>query len=604
MVHPSRFLGAVSPALFCIGLVACGGAEPAGEAGPAADVPPGMEAYAAECTKMRGEHDSAVATGRYLPPDLFIHDWPAPATKGPAKAAGSAPAADAAAPAAPHKVLAEHAFLDALRAGESKSTLLIARGGTGKSRLAESMKAQLCGEMPVFRVDLHWDVDAHRDEWTEGRNPILEEVGKQLGTVSAGGAAFKDWQRKTVDTLADRRWLLLLDALDEVALENRDSVVAHVDALLDAYPQLMTVVFTRPPVYSGNYGLRHLDGRVEIPPLTCERVDTIVAAAIPDIEKRRRFDELVHRFGLDRKVEVAGRCSYPHMSTFRDFHVVRKLAENIDPNVMPNELHASRASIYERFISALLIKDLQEVAVEHKLMPRQALGIVDKMVAAADPKAGDRKLGFTIGNCLAHMPIEDEEARGKGCEKLLQSSLFKRTTDPAAKTWQFNNQSIGDFFLARHTDALMAERPTLPCAVVRERGQMFESNEIAGFLVGLPKGSQCLLDVTRELCSRGGFAEHNFEQLDHGLPTTDARYSLLTTAYARLSAVPDAGLCAPKLLDRLTETLPEKLRAKPPSEAAREATADKAKDAPAEPTKKATRKRSKRSKRSKRRRRR
>ena len=205
-------------------------------------------------------------------------------------------------------------------------------------------------------------------------------------------------------------------------------------------------------------------------------------------------------------------------------------------------LLSSRAQIYAFYLSVLLVKDLLGVTV----LPAQALVTVDRMVAAQQPTAAQRNLKFTLAGCLAALPVADETARRSACERLMQSSLFAHA--PQQTSFKLSNQSLADLFMARHTASLIAKAG---CVVVQQRAALFESNEVAGFLAGLPEGQRCLIDLTQQLCRSGGFAHHNFAQLDQGLPAGSARISLLRTTLEMIPKSAEPDLCVASTLDRL-----------------------------------------------------
>jgi hypothetical protein len=200
-------------------------------------------------------------------------------------------------------------------------------------------------------------------------------------------------------------------------------------------------------------------------------------------------------------------------------------------------------------------------------MPVAGMTAVDRMVQGKDPAAGQRNLGFKVEDCLAAASqIADEAARKGACERLMQSSLFK-PVDGSPGQWQFANQSIGDLFLARWADAGLGADKGVPCGLIPQRAAMFESNEIAGFLVGLPNGQKCLLSITQELCSRAGFAQHNYEQLDQGLPGGPGRLALIEQAMRKAEALPAPDLCVSATLDRLFKGAGGKAPAEAPADA-------------------------------------
>ncbi len=495
--------------------------------------------YELACSKAAGEHDVEVGERKYIPPQLIVHDWPG-TEKTVTKTA----------------TLTESDFIMGLLAPQRpntpplRTTLVMARGGTGKSKLAESISAQSCKSAPVFRVDLNTDIAAHLDEFASGQNPIAVFLARQnkLDTKAGAEAALNQ-------AVGDQLYLVVLDSLDEVPLLQRTSIAASIDDfVLRVSPRARAVVMTRPPVFTSNYGLKTVDGRLELPQLTCAETESALARAMPDPNDRRQFDAFLQRYHIDRKVTTGDRCYYPHLSTHRDLQVVQRLARNaqIDTNNPDfKEFQASRAQVYTYFLTAQLLKDLQGV----DLLPNEALSTIDRIVAAKSPENGERNLPITLPDCVS-AATGKVETRQASCERLLQSSLFK----PEAENGEhhFDNQSVGDLFLARWTAAALVKTGNLDdargrydCTAITSRAGLLESNEVAGFLVGQPPVQKCLAQVAVELCRRGGYAAHIYEQFDQGLPAGPARKAIVDAADKTLGAMSIVDHCAGDLLDQL-----------------------------------------------------
>lgn len=481
------------------------------------------------CAELVGARRAEVERHQYEPPEVLRHPRPGDA--------GATPGGT--------QRIAEADLHDLLRDPARRVSVIIARGGSGKSKLAWSIEASVCTKQPTVRVDLQWDV-ADVQPLGGDQNPLLRATAARLGAPADVVAA--DW---LAARLGDGPWLLLLDSLDEVALPRRPQVIDAIHGALDRFPKLRVVVFTRPPVFSSSFGLRQVDVSIELPTLDCARADAAMARMVPDPDRRAALRAVMQRYGLDRKVQAPdGRCYYPHMSTYRDFFVMERIAQNFAAAgaATASTLEPSRASVYTYFLEVLLIKDLQGIA----LAPRAALLLIDRLLAAEQPGSGDRNIGFRTDACVKAASGANDDERKATCERLLQSSLFERSPRDDG-TWKLKNQSLYDLFLARWVDAEIAAATATPCAAVSQRAALLESNEVAGFLVGLPGGQRCLWAVTQQLCRGGGFASHTFEQLDQGLPAGPARAQLVQAALASAREVPAAQLCVTSTLDRLAK---------------------------------------------------
>lgn len=511
---------------------------------PAPPAPPPIPAtYTEHCKSLRAAFDSELSSGAYVRPQLVVHAWP-----------GKPEQKDAA-----RTMVPEAHFTAGLRASAPRVTLMMARGGIGKSTLARAIEAQTCDALLVFRVDLLWDVAEKlppvESEAPEGSgvatvNPVVTAIAALLGVDKAAAPA------DAVDNLLRRnRFLLLLDSLDEVDMARRDRVVQLAEEAINPYQQGAALVLTRPPVFSANYGLAKVDARVEIPLLDCKRTEDALAKLVSDPAQRKAFDDFVGAYGLNRKIEEQGGCYHPHMSTFRDIKVLTRLAETAaGKGGKKLTMQVSRAKVHEYFLTAQLLKDLSGL----KALPKDVLALVDKMVAARGEAAGRRNAGYTIGACLAQLPGDDIEARKAICERLMQSTVFSGSA--RGDTWRFASPLIADLFLARYIDGTLVAAKRTDCGGIGEAANLFESGEVAGFLAGLSNGSSCVLSLTTQLCQRGSTVTQAFEQLDQGLPPGVARSKSVATAISAAGDDANPGKCVGDVLTRLAATAPAPAR--------------------------------------------
>ncbi len=482
-----------------------------------------LGAYTAQCAKRAAAFAKDVAAKRYLPATVRVHSWTGDGAK-----AGDQ--------------LSESELLGKL--GGQRVTLLMARGGLGKSRLSDALEAQACSKYAAARVDLKWDLASAKN----GDGTLIKLVAKRLTGEEAQdpGAAVKR-------VLHGRTLLLLLDSLDEVSLDRRPMVVAQVEAALSPFAAASAVVFTRPPVFSANYGFAQISARLELPMLSCAGTQRAMRELVGGDAQLANFLEFTKRYGLDRMVvRSGGRCWYPHMATYRDLLVLRQISDNMaKATPAPGSALSSRAGIYEFLLAVSVIKDLSGL----KLMPKDLLALVDRMVQAQNPSGTQRNLGFTVGGCLARSQRADAAEGKKLCERLMQSSLFRETNRP--DTWQFRNQSLGDLFLARWVHSGMDDgKGGADCAVISKHSALFESNEVAGFLVGMPRGQACLLPVVQELCSKSGDEATSVELLDQGLPPGKTRATVLQSAVDASGDAMGTDSCLARTLKALAAILP------------------------------------------------
>ena len=174
------------------------------------------EAYDLTCNKAYAEHAIEVAERKYIPPQLVVHEWPGVETTVTKTA-----------------TISESDFVLGLLATRApgkpplRTTLVMARGGTGKSKLAESIAAQTCKSAPVFRVDLNIDVAAHLADMPAGQNAIAVAIARQTKLDLKPGAEIA--LQKAV---GEQGWIVVLDSLDEVPLLQRTQIAAAIDDLV------------------------------------------------------------------------------------------------------------------------------------------------------------------------------------------------------------------------------------------------------------------------------------------------------------------------------------------------------------------------------------
>ena len=506
-----------------LSLGACGAAHSQPAAGPSAAV---TSFEAGRCAVLSAEHARDVAEGHYVAADLLQH--------GSLQAQG----------VPTRTTLPERDFITSLTQfgpDQPKTTLILARGGTGKSTLAGAIEAQTCAQVLTFRIDLMTEIAARGETFTPGQNRIVERMSELLKLDNVGGP-----ETAVRGAVGSRPCLVILDSLDEVPVVRRPGIAHEIDDFVTrSLPGVRAVVLTRPPVFNSDYGLKTLGARLEIPQLTCAEADAAIAHSLSDATEREQFIGFVHRYGIDRKVQAPDHCYYPHLSTWRDLQVVQRLARNSGYDqraATMKDFTSSRAQVYTSFATAQIEKDLRGVP----LGPAEALAVVDRMVAVHSPDQGQRNLMFTLKSCLDVIGPK-ALAPHPECERLLQSSLFTKAGDAE---WRFVNQSVGDLFLARWTGAGLVKDDQSDCTLIEARSGLLESSEIAGFLVGQSAGQACLAEVAQALCSHAGYAQSVFEQLDQGLPAGPERAAIVAAASKQLELMrPDP--CARALVERL-----------------------------------------------------
>lgn len=515
--RPSFAVAALVAIAALVAFAACGGAQPEPPASTAGTSKTSSNsellrflgeadpAYIAACRKAAADHDVAVKELLYLPPDLKTVAWPLPVS----------PDSDG--------LVHEAALLDGLRAAKVRVVLVQARGGIGKTELSKTLVAELCGQVPTFRVDLPalyaMGVPA------TGGNPLVTAFLAQLKLDAD--------QTETMHNLLESgRWLLVLDAIEEVATATRPAVLVALSEVRTKYPNAQVVVMARPSIYEKWYTLQGLDAVLELPPLDCGRARSSLVRMSEDDAERHRIANFVATWHLDRQSLLGQQCYFPYLATYRDIQVVQRLSKSYDPNKDEmGGLQATLTQVHEAIIAERLQKELAHL----QWTGDQVLAAVDAMVAKGGFVDGNWDLLFTTQRCLDSQPGGDNPQNRQVCEKIFQSVLFERIagTGEAGGTaraeWKFGHQAVADLFVARWIESALARTPS-SCAAVEQQADMFDGKEVAGYLAGRPQGARCLVHVTRAMCKAGGFKKTDVALLYKGLPLGATRAGFVKAA--------------------------------------------------------------------------
>ena len=479
--------------------------------------------YGQSCSKNMQEFNADVQASKYIAPVFSVRSWRGTPTK---------PGEDQ---------MKEKEFIDLLLDGRIDSTLVEARSGLGKTKLIEAITAQTCGRVPVFSFDLKSTILPAIAVTRPGENAILNEIGRLVG-MDENASSVKALGKG----LHKGPFVLLLDAMDEVALYDREILVKEILAFKALYPgTVKTILLSRPPVYENVFGLGQVDAWIQIPPLQCDRTEERVLGARGS--QAPVFWLLAAQVGVDRKVSRAGNCRYAHMSSYRDAHVVLDMAKRgafkPDQSGEYDEDQITRGYLYEHYARSFV----DEIARAFSWTAAEALRIVDRIIAGQNPRPGVRSVSFTVEECASAVGVPDLGVAKNLCKDLVATKLFKRM----GETFRFvpRNQSVTDYFLARWLDGKAGTTVKVDCSVLTSLAGIFESSEIVSFLAGMPNAQQCALPIIETLCSQGAGVESTVDLLDQGLPTGKTRTKLFADAKSGLQG--DAGRCVEQILAAL-----------------------------------------------------
>ncbi len=458
-------------------------------------------AYRKHCSSLRAEHESDVKKGHYLPVTLSI------LTDGVGV-----------------KDIEERALMVELKKPAGVHGVVQGRGGLGKSRLAMALEAQLCGEIPVFMVDLSELFERDRRQLSE--RGIMDVIHDRVGG--------QDPELEKV--LQEKPWLLLLDSLDEVHLEARDRAIKGIEAIRGRYPKsLNSLVFVRVPVHPKVADLAFRGNNYELQPLPVLRADELLDQALGS--RVGAFMEFAESTSLDRTTMArSGYYGYVHLSTYRDVKVARKVAASFAfrTDNLPWSFVPTRFDLYTEFAKLLA----EPAARTLQWKTAEVIALVERMIQAKSPTPQTRSLVFDERDCLTQIPAN--LVASAVCDTVLQSPLFRPThTDSRFK---LRNQSILDRFLASWADVQISNAGKKGCAEVTRLAPLFESAEIAGFLAGAPSGRTCGPEILAALCGMGVDSVQVFELLDQGLPMkvrTKKKFKIREGSLAQQACVRD-----------------------------------------------------------------
>ncbi len=472
----------VAALLAAAALTGCGGGT-AQVSGPQS---PQALAYGKKCEFNAGTQRHEKAQNNYTPMTLVVAQWPGHA----------------------ETMLSEAQLVDVLAKGEVKRASIFARGGLGKSRLAESLRGQLCGKLPVFLVDAKAVANS-----SGAGNPLFAAVQAETGPDVA---AF-------VQEVAAGRALFLLDGVDEVETARRNVVLLAWNDAVAKLPAAQFILLARPPVLDADYGFTALDAHFAIHTLQCKDTDAFIATAIKDATARQQFLQFLHRYGLDERATVADDCTYPYLASFGD---IKTLIDFHHKSMEPkSELIVSRAHVHEALVGARLTKELRELGWNEA----QALTLVDRLVAPKLRREERADVRLDLADCKAVVDTASQtsdENHERVCEKLFQSALFRPIAGEPAVA--FASTSLADLFVARWIDAELATQKAGNCSAAFKHAEFIKDDEVFRFLIAEPAGLKCLMPLLDDRCSRiKNLKADQVEILDAGLPIGKARPQII-----------------------------------------------------------------------------
>ena len=512
--HGGRITTRVLLAWAAASLAGCGAATPKMDLkGLLASVP--SDPYGATCRERSARMEEAVRTRRYVPTALRVGQW---------EGTG----------ALPGDRVETSRLAEQLVSGNVRSVLVEARAGLGKSKLAEALEAATCARIPTARVEMRAERLVNRAIGAPDDAALVALIAETLGVGREAAASEADF----LQTLTQGDWILIADALDELPVDLRSVVSKALQALRARAPGMRLVLLARSPVFSSNFLLYGVGTRLDIEPLDVTSARERVATLVGDAGRLQRFWSFAQDAGLARTHRIDGKERFVHLATHRDIEVAVELgaARSYEVPKGPISVPLQRSDIYLLAVQSML----RAATPAGGAPPDDLIAQVDRMVDATRPDTGTRSFDLTRGGCVA-------VGAPTTCDILLGSPLFVQP-DPSGP-WRFANQSLADFFLARWADRFLGEHRGAGCDRVQFLDPLFESSEIAAFLVGQPAGFKCVTPIVASLCRNGCSPRSAAEMLDEGLPEGRARTDALTQISKSDSG--NLGTCVSETLSRL-----------------------------------------------------
>ena len=492
--------------------------------------------YTQRCTKLADDHIGDVNGGRYFQPEFVAEQWPGGVPKG--------------------RAISEAQLIRSLQQGTSRFALVVARGGLGKTRLAEAINAQTCSATPIFTIDLNKDVAMQKVKG--GGNPIIRRIASQLGM--SGDVTD---QARLNELLHSHRWILLADAIEEVDLLKRPSVAIAIAKVRRAYPKTaQIVVLARPPVIAAKYGFSNIDTYVHIKLVSCERAKQVIGSITSGAEQAKRFWSYVHRFGFGKEMDLGYGCVYPYMATYRDIHKLKAMA--LGQHGGEHFLN-SYAGAHQHLVAMRLQKELKKL----NWGQREALDMVDRMFQRHHEKNGIAAPIFDLMSCMQSIDPQygwtavdagvggnPEQRRRHVCEKALQSVVFQKIGHKHGEEgrWKFFDAGMAALFRARWINSQLAKLPAGACKQLSKYAAHVRDPVTLRFLVAQPIAQRCLASTLRLLCEGKPKEAQHLTALISGLPAGQKRFQMVEEGRA-FEAENGKNTCVVHSLDVIAKTI-------------------------------------------------
>ncbi|GEM_PF-3432626 len=530
----NRVARSVSIAVLSIALAGCGGAEKtaAKSAKPSLATPQGslVPRLGARCFDQQTRLEKRVHAEKARPMRISVRRSPVTARFNGAKAK----------PMLAGEVMLDDVFATAVRKGRVRSAFVLGLAGTGKSAFAKTLEQRICEDLPTVVVRATKIADGGSG------NPVLAAAAARFGlklpkdqlpgaNINAG--------------LAGKPWLLVLDGIDELPLTRRPDVLVHVRSAIKKWPAMRMIVIARPPIYTPAFKLPEITGVLELMPQTCDDVDASLQAWKSKDSRLANIDKLLASYKLNAKVKFDGECHLRQVMTWRDVTMAMDLARSAEQGhyLAPAEtFDGSRSALFALWIKA----DLDMVLKRAGVAPDRALELIDRMMHTISPKVGG-PLVFRSKRCEITSNSMALTGTSDLCRLLFRAHIFSSKRSDG--TFVFANRSVEEWFIAHRINEEMKRAANPSCDVVGKLHQLYESTDIAAFLLGMSEGRRCTATALRTLCSSHCEQRDLARIAERGLPTGPTRAAAIANARKELVDGAPESKCALKVLDSLAK---------------------------------------------------
>ncbi|MBM4345770.1 MAG: hypothetical protein FJ100_20550 [Deltaproteobacteria bacterium] len=394
-------------------------------------------------------------------------------------------------------------------------TWVLARGGSGKSRLVDAVQSANCDRVATVRVDAALEFRPAAEMATAKRPALALIVAEKVGAAGEGPIG-----ERLADALGKQPWLLLVDGTDELTPAERCALDRDI-AWLARQPmtQPHVVRFERPG-FTDPARSQPPEAVVEVPELTCEAVDAAVKSKFAAEDAHRAARAFLTQFGLDRRRGGLGPCRYAHLATWRDVELAADLAADASKGLDPPPEAPNRADLYATWLGHRL----------NAIAPGTdaAMRWLDRLLAVGVQDAAEPDLLLTLDRC-ANVAAPGSAPVIEACAALMKSAVVK--SGPTATSWILRNQTLTDLLLARWVVA-----KTEDCNLMAATTADLASLELTAMVLSQVPGRRCLVPIIAAVCSRGTPADDIGHFVDEALPRDGQWQEFVDRAKERASS--------------------------------------------------------------------